>query len=246
MAREIENWQQVSREDFFALPNNNVYVREHGYLNDHVSALSPKDLNLYRDDSDHWNKQFENPEAFKKAWKPRFGHLELVYNLAQQKEGEDPFTVVSLGAGLGDFTVDLARIPNIQVTHVDFSEKANEVARKRAEEHVVLDRVEIVTNTNIAFLTDLTNRSVQVDFIFIYGGLGENTPLEAKIEETLTLATRVLKPGGHLWHVGLEQPFLLGKGDFRAQDILGEYPVRPGLIGEVFTKRAYYRALRGI
>lgn len=148
------------------------------------------------------------------------------------------FRIVNLSAGLGDFTADLARIPNIFVVHIDFSQRANRVAQENIRQSGVLKRVEIVTAVNLAYLQRCINKNIVFNMVFIYGGLAENTPLEQDAEEAIRLTTDVLTAGGYLWFVGLVQPFLQGQGNQTATDILGAYPIKPGLLPEVLDQLA--------
>lgn len=233
MTKEID-WTKLTRDDFYILSGDdnaskhNVWVRNHGYLTDYVKPDDRRD-----DPKEHWDPQYQNSEAFREAWKPRPGLSELVFKLAQKQTGT--YKVLNLGAGLGDFTCDLARIPNAQVTHVDFSEQANNVAQKRIDKFGLSNRVQVITETNLSHLKKLKEQNQQADFIFFYGSLGENTPLEDDIKVTLEAAAAVLKPGGRLWYVGLEQPFLSGEGDTHVTDIIGEWPTRPGFISEALA-----------
>lgn len=238
MAREITDWydeKQVTTNEFYVLagPNknafqHNIYVAEYGYVTDHILP------NEDRSNPEHWDAQFQDSEIFKQAWKPRPGPLELVDNLARQKRRF--FRIVNLGAGLGDFTADLARIPNVSVVHVDFSQQANRVAQINIERSGVSERVKIVTAANLVYLQQCIHEGITFDMVFIYGGLAENTPMEQDIEETIRLATDVLTQGGYLWYVGLVQPFLQGEGNRTATDILGEYPAKPGLLREILDQ----------
>lgn len=249
MAREIHNWHtDVSGEDFYVLPGGNVYMEDYGYITD-PQLINPDNR---RDNAIHWDKIFKDSVAFQESWKPRPGPLELVYNLSRQNNeqgiGRQPYKILNMGAGLGDFSVDLARLPGVQVTHVDFSEQANSVARKRAKQYDVLDRsMQIVTAENRAFLTRMIAEGQTADMVFYYGGLGENTPLEEDIEASIVLGSKVLGEGGYLWYVGLQNEFLnrpenrskanmdrfhqvFPSGGGFPTDILGEFPPRPGLI----------------
>ena len=230
-------WRNMSPDKFIVLARDgekpsehNIYVEGVGYLTDQI------DPNQNRASKDHWNKQFLNPEKFQESWKPRKGPLDLVNEL-RKLEPDKPFRILSLGAGLGDFTVDLAKLgDNIVVTHVDFSKQANKIARLRVKKYEVSDKVKVITATNMAVLDRMTRAEETVDFIFVYGGLPDNTPGLETTETTFKKADHVLKEGGYLWFVGLVQPFLLGKGDQRAIDIGGEYPSHPDVIEGIFRR----------
>lgn len=240
MAREIADWYKLTRDDFLILARpgenaseHNVYISGHGYLVDHIPLEARRDL------PSHWDDQFQNIEVFQASWHPRPGPLEFVYNLTQlrKKDGlSEPMRILNLGGGYGDFTVNLAQIPGTIVTHVDFSQRANDITWSLVQNFNVVDRVEVVKADNREYLRRLIDEKQTVDFIFIYGGLAENTPLEKDIEDTLLLSTQVLNPGGYLWYVVLEQPFLEGNGDRTATDVFGEYPCRPGLIRDTVNR----------
>jgi len=155
-------------------------------------------------------------------------------------------TILNLGGGYGDFTVNLAQIPKTAVGHVDFSQSANKVASELVEKNHLTANTEIITSDNREYLRQLINLGQHVDMIFIYGGLAENTPFESDIEEILQLATLSLNPGGYLWYVGLEQPLLRDAEDRIATDILGEYPSKPGLIREIVLKTPSMYLVRDI
>ena len=243
--REITDWRdenQVTRDDFIHLSSSigdsgNIYVKDWGYFNseDVPELIAPEED---RSRAKHWNGQFTDPEAFRESWKPRPGPLELVYNLVQQKKELEgtvcEFKVLNLGGGLGDFTVDLARVGAF-ITQVDFSKNANLVTSKRTEECKVSSQVETITASNLAALDEFDRKKEKFDMVFIYGGLSDNMPHIADIAVNLQAATKVMQPGGHLWYVGLEQPFLKGTGDKTATDIVGEYPCKPDLIKELLT-----------
>lgn len=240
MAKETLDpyWKSVQGTRFWVLAppgenasDHNVFVEGYGYLDDHI----PSDQRRNR--PEHWDEQFQQTEAFQKSWQPRHGPLELIDNLARKKQGDESFFVANMGAGLGDFTVNLAQIPKVHVAHVDFSPQANQIATELITQKDVDNKVEVVTATNINYLKHLLREGLSPDFIFLYGGLGENTPQEKTIERTLKLAAKALKPGGHIWYVGLVQPFLEeSHNDLVAADILGEYPTRPDLIDEIMKK----------
>lgn len=236
MAREIVDWfdeSQVSRKDFWslALPgqnasDHNVYVMGYGYLDDHILDEDRRDL------PEHWDGQYERPEGLEKAWPPRPGPRALVLELASQNPIR-LFRVGNFGAGTGDFTLYLVQArENIFVTHVDFSTTANGRAKKKFEAAEISHRVAVITDDNRSALERLLKNKENLDFIFFYGGLADNTPLERDTEETLKLGVAVLRPGGYLWYVGLEQPMLLDWSTRRATDIKGEYPSRPGFVEE--------------
>lgn len=234
MARKIDDWGTLTAGDFFVLGNYsagenasdyNVWVDGYGFLTDHVPD------NQRRDFADHWDMQYENEMAFEEAWQPSHGPLGLVYQLALHRPdaGRD-YTVLNMGAGLGNLTVDLARIPGVYVTHVDISRRANEVARRKVDLFGLGGKATVVTEDSGRFLGKENAAGRNPDFIFFYGSLNDNIPLLRDIEDLLDLAVRTLRPGGYLWYVGLDQPFLEGTGDRTATDILGEYTVKPGAI----------------
>ncbi len=241
MAKEIGNWVEAAANDFYVLvppgenaSQHNVYVEGHGYLIDHLGDMHR------RNSPDHWNAQFENAEAFRESWKPRQGPLALIDALIAQRleQGSaEPLVILNMGAGLGDFTVDLARRQNVKVVHVDFSERANQVAQQNVDNAGVNVRVQIITAENGDFLRKFKAEGRQADVIFFYGGLVENTPLEADIEKTFASGVEALADGGYMWVVALEQPFLLGLGDRTATDIPGEFPHRPWLVYDMVAKQ---------
>ena len=234
MARNISDWSALTARDFFILGNysggenasdHNVWIEGYGFLTDHVPD------NQRRDFADHWDMQYENEEAFEKAWPPSHGPLGLVYQLSLHRQDTDrDYTILNMGAGLGNLTVDLARIPGVHVTHVDISRRANEVARRKIDLFGVAEKAMVVTEDSGSFLGKESAASRSPDFIFFYGSLNDNIPLLRDIEALLGLAVRTLRSGGYLWYVGLQQPFLEGAGDRTATDVLGEYTVKPGAI----------------
>lgn len=253
MAREIVDWRALSGEVFFALAPpgedasaHNVYVDGVGYVTDHINVLHPGEFHR-RDVPHHWNEQFgRDPEGFSLSWKPRPGPLELIDNLSSASR-EGPYTVLNMGAGLGDFTTNLAQIPGVtKVYHVDFSEEANRIAAKRAKQFGVEGKIAFVTLDNQAFLTQFLAEGHQPDAIFLYGGFNENIPRIEDIQNTAGKATNVLKPGGVLWYVGLRQPFLDGKQDRTAIDILGEYPDKDGVINDAMLTNPEMRLVKEV
>lgn len=206
------------------LHGGNVYTPGKGYETDHILPIHR------RDRPEHWNGQFQNAEAFSKEWKPRPGPLELIHNLAQRRSR---LHVLNMGAGLGDFTVNLAQIPNVQVLHVDFSERANEVARANVIKFGVERTATVLTADHRVVMRAARERNLYPDVIFFYGGLTDNIPKEETSAEILRLAAEVVHPEGLIWYVGLQQPAIIDPTDMRAIDIEGEYPTRPGFVSEV-------------
>jgi SAM-dependent methyltransferase len=233
MARKIDDWSTLTAKDFVVLGNYsagenasdyNVWVEGYGFLTDHVPD------NQRRDFADHWDMQYEDEDKFL-DWEARPGPIELVYQLARGRPdpGRD-FTVLNMGAGLGDLTIGIAHLPGVHVTHVDISRRANEVALYKIEKLGLGGKATIVTADNKEFLRRENAADRAPDFIFFYGSLSDNIPLLQDVEDLLDLTVRTLRPGGYLWYVGLLQPFLEGKGDRSATDILGEYTIKPGTI----------------
>lgn len=245
-------------KDFYVLApdgtnasDHNIYKEGYGYQTDFIDPLHP-DILHRRDDPQHWNEQFStDAEGFSLSWKPRPGPLEFIDKLSvakqQQETGNDKFTLLNLGAGLGDFTTNLAQLPGVsEVIHVDFAAKANEIAAKRAEKYGVANKIHFATAENKAFLEQFATGGRQADAIFFYGGFTENIPTIADIQEITRLATEVLKPGGVLWYVGLRQPFLDGNGDRTAIDILGEYPVKDGVVNAAMLANPQIRLVKEV
>lgn len=226
----IRELKEMYGNESIVLHGENVYTPGIGYETDHIPPISR------RDTSDHWNAQFAHPEEFRKSWKPRSGPVELVYTLAQEhfeKTGK-PYCVVNMGGGIGDFTADLARIPNVQVIHVDFSEQANVVASQLLQDNnIPPEKVSIVNADHKTFLQTCKHSNISPDFIFFYGGLTDNLPKERDTAEILDLAVNVLSPGGFLWYVGLQQPAIDDPTNTKYADILGEYAARPNLVPEI-------------
>lgn len=257
MSSEIVDWMGLSRKDFFVLAppgenasDHNVYVEGVGYITDHIDDLHPGARHR-RDDARHWDEQFSrDAEGFSLSWKPRPGPLELIDSLSvnQTQEGDDgTYTVLNMGAGLGDFTVNLAQLPGVtNVYHVDFSKEANKIAIERARHHRVANKVTFMSSDNHEFLTQYKAEGRQADAIFFYGGFNDNIPGIADIQAIANIATTVLKPGGVLWYVGLRQPFLDGTEDRTAIDILGEYPVKNAVINTAILANDQMRLVKEV
>jgi hypothetical protein len=142
-----------------------------------------------------------------------------------------------MGGGIGDFTVDLARIPHVQVVHVDFSAQANEITEQRLKDNRIKpERVPIVTMDHKSFLQLCVGSNISLNFIFFYGGLTDNLPKETDSAEILDLAVQVLTPGGYIWYVGLQQPAIGDPSNTKYADILGEYACRPNLVPEILSQ----------
>lgn len=239
MARKVDDWSTLTAKDFVVLGNYsgrenasdyNVWVEGYGFLIDHVPDEQRRDF------ADHWDMQYEAADKFK-DWITTPGPIALVYQLAVQRpDPEREFTVLNMGAGLGDLTVGLAHIPGVHVTHVDISRRANEVALYKLEKLGLSGKATVVTDDSTKFLLKENAVGRSPDFIFFYGSLSDNIPLLQDVEDLLDLTVRTLRPGGYLWYVGLLQPFLEGKGDRSAIDILGEYTVKPGAITEMMKR----------
>jgi hypothetical protein len=233
MTRAIEDWRALDAGDFIILGNyfagenasdHNVWVADYGFLTDHIPVAQRRDL------ASHWDMQYEHDTAFG-AWQPRHGPVELVYQLsARTRNATSDFTVFNLGGGLGGLTVDLARVPGVRVIHVDISRQGNAVARRKIAGSGLGDKTEVVTADHEEFLRAAIAEGMQPDFIFFYGSLSNDLPLLRQVEDLLVLATQALSPGAYLWYVGLQEPFLAGRGVRAATDVLGEYTVPPGII----------------
>lgn len=234
MARTIDDWSTLTTDDFFVLGNyagaenasdHNVWVDSYGFLTDHVPDEQRRDF------ADHWDMQYENHKEFEKSWQPSHGPIGLVYQLAlQRQDTHSDYIVFNMGAGLGNLTVDLARIPGVHVVHVDISHRANEVTQRKIDLFGVGEKTTVVTADSGKFLRAENAAGKSPDFIFFYGSLSDNIPLMQEVENLLELTVRTLRPGGYLWYVGLLQPFLEGTGDRTATDILGEYTLKPDTI----------------
>jgi ubiquinone/menaquinone biosynthesis C-methylase UbiE len=220
------NYTEPSPKEVIHLPGGNIYVEGYGYTTNHV----PPELD--RSNPRHWDAQYiYNAEAFHTAWQPRHGPLEFVYNLASEYKGK-PFEVLNLGGGIGDFSVNLSQLPGVHVTHVDFSEQANHIAQENIRAVGNPEQATVVTMDNEEYLNLLAKQEQKVDFIFLYG-VTENIPEIATIRSLFTAVNYVLKEGGHLWYVGLQQPFLSDHSRTETTDILGEYPVKPDIVREI-------------
>lgn len=207
---------------------HNMYVPGHGYLIDHIP------VNQQRGNSAHWDDQYTESGDFENSWKPRSGPIQFVERLAHQTS--DILNIINLGAGLGDFSVDLAKIPNTYVYHVDFSETGNRVARQKIQNANVEDAVEIITSDNNIFLQNFLEQGKRADVVFLYGASGSNEPSDIEYGKTLELCAAVLKEGGFLWSVGMLQPRLIDPLDIRVPDVLGDFPKAPGLATRFLEK----------
>lgn len=228
------------------LPGRNKYLLGFGYLTNHVPEKEDRSAPL------HWELQYQNLnlQAFS-AWQPRPGPLEFIHSLAMEQLGGDirnHLVVLNMGAGKGDLSVGLARISGVKVIHVDYSENANNAAKKLSKLAGVGKRLEIVTAGDTAFLEELISKGSLADVVFSYGNVGGNIPQENEFMEKVQLHIKASKPNkGYLWYVGLEQPGLLDPNDESATDILGEYPTLPGLsdmaIERLLGSRAIVRSV---
>ncbi len=206
---------------------HNIYQPGVGYRTDHIPD------GVRRNSGNHWDDQYQECTTFENSWKPRTGPLEFVSNLTKQKGLG--VKVLNMGAGLGDFTVDLAAIPNVFVYHVDFSQQGNNVAHEKVVKKNLQDRVEIHTTDNDIFLQEFYQNQNLADIIFFYGASGSNEPSDIAYAKTMKLASRALNNSGFVWHVTLLQPRLDNFNDFRIQDVLGDFPKAPNMPRKVMT-----------
>ncbi len=204
---------------------HNFYKPGVGYITKHI----PK--SLQRGNTVHWDEQYKESESFDNSWKSRSGPLEFVYNLSLLSDKE--LIVINLGAGLGSFSVDLARIPNTTVHHVDFSKEGNIVARQKSIDSKVDCKIKIHTMDNDKYLKEFIASGMKADIIFLYGASGSNEPSDKKYAKTLDLSSKTLKDGGYLWHVTMIQPRLIDPLDTRIKDTLGDFPKPPGMAKEI-------------
>ncbi|PCI20136.1 hypothetical protein COB64_02395 [Candidatus Wolfebacteria bacterium] len=215
-----------------ALPNekiseHNIYKPGFGYITDHISEDHQRGQII------HWDEQYKESDSFEESWKPRPGPLEFIYNLT--KETTSPLIILNMGAGLGDFTSDLAHIPNTIVHHVDFSKQGNDIARRKAIDSQVMDNIEIHTIDNDGYLNQFINSGKKADVVFLYGASGSNEPNDIAYQKTLELSVSALKKKGYLWHVSMLQPRLVNSSDLRIQDTLGDFPKPPGMAKRILT-----------
>jgi hypothetical protein len=208
--------------------DHNIYRPGHGYVTDHI----PK--NQQRGHHTHWDEQYNESDSFEESWKPRPGVLEFVYNLS--KESKDNLVILNMGAGLGDFTRDLARIPKTIIHHVDFSKQGNNIAKQKIISANLAEHVHIHTIDNNIYLEQFIKSSQRADVVFLYGASGSNEPNDSEYQKTLELSAHALKEGGYLWHVTMIQPRLLDSSDTRIQDTLGDFPKPPGMAKNILTK----------
>jgi len=227
-----EGYTETMTTDSFslALPgentsDHNIYKPGFGYLIDHIPE------NQQRGHSTHWNEQYGESDSFEESWKPRPGPLEFIYHLAQQSS--TPLIILNMGAGLGDFTTDLARIPNTFVHHVDFSKQGNDIAQEKVDSAGVSTRTEIYTGDNNEYLKNFRESGKEAGVVFLYGASGSNEPSDTEYQKTLELSAGTLKPGGYLWHVTMIQPRLIDPSDTRIQDVLGDFPKPPGMAKKI-------------
>lgn len=206
---------------------HNLYKPGFGYLTKHI----PK--NQQRGHSFHWDEQYCNSEIFEQSWGPRPGPLEFIYNLTQNSK--HPIVILNMGAGIGDFTVDLARIPDVIVHHVDFSKQGNKIAIEKIEASGTQDRALIHTLDNDLYLNKFIHSGKKADVVFLYGASGSNEPSDVAYKKTLELSSKALKKGGFIWHVTMIQPRLTNPSDTRIQDTLGDFPKPPGMVREILT-----------
>jgi len=207
---------------------HSIYEPGFGYITDHIPD------NLKRDDFGHWDTQYGANESFENSWKPRTGPLEFIYNLSQNST--EQITIFNMGAGLGDFTRDLAKVPRTFIHHVDFSQQGNNLAIEKVRENNLEGNVQIHTSDNNVFLQDSFDQNKKADVIFFYGASGSNEPSDIAYQETMSLAAKNLKLGGYIWHVTLLQPMIADKNDLRILDILGDFPKAPGMPKKVLTE----------
>lgn len=225
---EIAKWKSVYGRGIIVLPGGNFFRPGQGYLTEHIP------VHLRRDLPDHWDGLLTDNAPFEKSWKPRSGPLELIFNLAKCN-GNKRFSVLNMGGGTGDFTIDLARIPNVFVTHVDFSLTANRIASGKISTFGLDKKVKVVTADNKEFLKKLASKE-QADFVFFYGSVAENLPNEKDVVDTLLAGAQCIKDGGCVYQVMLVQPRITDPRDERATDIMGEYPARITLISEMLSQ----------
>jgi len=207
---------------------HNIYQPGLGYVIDHIPEY------LKRNNFNHWDTQYGANESFENSWKPRTGPLEFIYNLTQNSA--ESIIILNMGAGLGDFTRDLAKIPGTFVYHVDFSQKGNDIANEKVLKNKLEERVEIHTCDNNVFLESFFSQNKKADVIFFYGASGSNEPSDVAYQETMSLAAKNLKATGYIWHVTLLQPRITDRYDFRIQDTLGDFPKAPGMPKKVLTE----------
>ena len=198
---------------------HNIYKPGYGYITDHIPP------NQQRGHQIHWDEQYAESTSFEKSWKPRPGALEFVYNLARQSDY--PLVILNMGAGLGDFTVDLARIPNTMIHHVDFSQQGNEIAKQKVAVAQAQNQAKIHTMDNDTYLQEFIDSGERADIVFLYGASGSNEPSDTLYKKTLELSTSALQNGGYLWHVTMIQPRLIDRSDTSIQDTLGDFPKPP-------------------
>lgn len=230
----INRNSKLSGEFSLALPGekpseHNIYKPGFGYITDHI----PHDQQ--RGDSSHWDKQYENNSSFERSWKSRPGALEFVYNVSQNSDQK--LIILNMGAGLGGFTADLARIPKTFVHHVDFSEQGNMIAMQKVSDPYLKNKAVVHTADNDTYLNEFIDSGKSADIIFLYGASGSNEPSDLGYQKTLELSARALKEGGYIWHVTMIQPRLVDISDTRIQDTLGDFPKPPGMAKSILLKQ---------